>query len=224
MDKKTLEEYLKKLEDFERTSSEDEESVDESYINEIAKVFSDLSSDTMSHDKSIADQFKDGDFTLPNENTITFREDDPYHHATLTCKIKLTHPNAVLPKYSKIGDAGMDLHATTVEFNKEKNQVTYGTGITLEIPVGFVGLVYPRSSVRNTKLSLTNSVGVIDSGYRGEIMATFNYSNSKQTEMYKVGDRICQLMILPYPKIQWVEGGELSQSERGDDGFGSTGK
>ena len=96
--------------------------------------------------------------------------------------------------------------------------------VSLEIPIGFVGLVYPRSSIRKTNLSLTNSVGVIDSGYRGEIMATFNRSNSNSKEDYKVGERICQLMILPYTKIDFILSDDLSETERGSGGFGSTGK
>lgn len=224
MDKKTLEDYLKKLEGFEKTLSTDEDNVDDAYINEIAKVLSDLSMDSMSHDESISEQFKGGDFTVPNSETVTFNPSDEFQHATLKCGIKLIHPNAQIPVYSKFGDGGMDLQATTVSVDEIKNQITYGTGISVEIPIGFVGLVYPRSSIRKTKLTLTNSVGVIDSGYRGEIMATFNYSNSGSTEIYDVGDRICQLMILPYPKIEFIVTDKLSKSERGDGGFGSTGK
>ncbi len=224
MDKKSLEEYLKKLEGFEKTLSQDEENVDDAYINEIAKVLSDLSMDSLAHDEEIGKQFKNSDLTVPNEDTLTFNKDDAYMHATLNCKIKLLHPDAVVPQYSKFGDAGLDLSATTVVVDEESNQITYGTGVSLEIPIGFVGLVYPRSSIRKTNLSLTNSVGVIDSGYRGEIMATFNRSNSNSNEIYEVGDRICQLMILPYPKINFILSDDLSETERGSGGFGSTGK
>jgi dUTP pyrophosphatase len=107
--------------------------------------------------------------------------------------------------------------------------VTYGTGIAMEIPKGYVGLVFPRSSIRKTDLSLTNCVGVIDSGYRGEIQATFKKVFGKNDiridEMdYKVGDRIAQIMIIPYPSVTFIESDELSDSERGEGGFGSTGK
>lgn len=220
MDKKSLEEYLKKLEGFERTLSENEDDVDDSYINEIAKVLSDLSMDSLNHDDSIAQQFKERDYHVPTEETVTLNSDDMT--ATLRCKIKLLHSDAVVPQYSKLGDAGLDLRATTMTV--DNNQITYGTGISLEIPVGFVGLIYPRSSIRKTNLSLSNSVGVIDSGYRGEIIVTFNHSNSNTEEIYSVGDRICQLMIVPYPKIEFIVSDELSKTERGDGGFGSTGK
>ena len=80
----------------------------------------------------------------------------------------------------------------------------------MEIPEGFVGLVFPRSSIRKYDLTLSNSVGVIDSGYRGELQATFKKTNGLDSLAYKVGDRIAQIMIIPYPPIQFVEVDELS--------------
>jgi dUTP pyrophosphatase len=143
-------------------------------------------------------------------------------------KIKKLHPNAVIPQYAKTGDAGMDLVATSILSNTTFD-VTYGMGIALEIPEGFVGLIFPRSSIRKTDLALTNCVGVVDSGYRGELQATFKKVYGKndvridETD-YKVGDRIAQIIILPYPQIEFTEVEELSNTERGDGGFGSTGK
>ena len=151
-------------------------------------------------------------------------------------KIKKLKPNAVIPSYAKAGDAGMDLVATSI-ISDTPEQITYGMGIALEIPEGFVGLIFPRSSVRKTGLDLSNAVGVCDSGYRGELQATFNkvfggdrfYDETKNTEdtsndFYKVGDRIAQIMIIPYPPIEFIEADELSNTERGEGGFGSTGK
>ena len=151
-------------------------------------------------------------------------------------KIKKLKPNAVIPSYAKAGDAGMDLVATSI-ISDTPEQITYGMGVALEIPKGFVGLIFPRSSVRKTGLDLSNAVGVIDSGYRGELQATFNkvfggdrfYDETKNTEdtsnnFYKIGDRIAQIMIIPYPPIEFIEVDELSDSERGEGGFGSTGK
>jgi dUTP pyrophosphatase len=138
-------------------------------------------------------------------------------------KIKKLHPDAVIPKYAKESDAGLDLVATSIKENTSF-QITYGLGIALEIPEGFVGLVFPRSSIRNTELTLSNSVGVIDSGYRGELQATFNKSNGLDSISYKVGDRVCQIMIIPHPSIEFEEVNELSNTERGEGGFGSTGK
>ena len=136
-------------------------------------------------------------------------------------KIKKLKDNAVVPVYSKAGDAGLDLVATEI-INKDVFQITYGTGLAMEIPEGFVGLVFPRSSIRNTDLSLSNSVGVIDSGYRGELQATFKKLEGHRN--YIVGDRGAQIIILPYPKIYMTEVPELSSSDRGTGGFGSTGK
>ncbi len=151
-------------------------------------------------------------------------------------KIKKLNPNAVIPTYAKPGDGGMDLVATSI-ISDTPEQITYGMGVALEIPEGFVGLIFPRSSVRKTGLQLSNSVGVCDSGYRGELQATFNkvfgsermYDEMKvkdiqPNEYYKVGDRIAQIMIIPYPPIEFVEVDELSNTERGEGGFGSTGK
>jgi dUTP pyrophosphatase len=138
-------------------------------------------------------------------------------------KIKKLHPNAVKPKYAKESDAGMDLVATNI-ISETPSQITYGTGLAIEIPDGMVGLIFPRSSIRNTGLTLSNSVGVIDAGYRGELQATFNKNGVDPHEFYKVGDRIVQIIIVPHPIIQIVEADELSESSRGIGGFGSTGK
>ena len=138
-------------------------------------------------------------------------------------KIKKLNENAVIPSYAKDGDAGMDLVATKIISNTTFD-VTYGTDLAMEIPKGFVGLVFPRSSIRKYELILSNSVGVIDSGYRGELQATFKKENGLDSLAYKVGDRIAQIMIIPHPPIEFEEVDELSDTERGDGGFGSTGK
>ena len=140
-------------------------------------------------------------------------------------RIKKLNELAVIPTYAKDGDAGMDLVATSI-ISTTSTQITYGIGLALEIPKGFVGLIFPRSSVRKTRLMLSNCVGVIDSGYRGELQATFNKINqdSVSENDYKVGDRIAQIMIIPHPDIQFEEADELSDTERGEGGFGSTGK
>jgi dUTP pyrophosphatase len=140
-------------------------------------------------------------------------------------RIKKLNQNAVIPSYAKSGDAGMDLVATSI-ISETDTQITYGIGLALEIPNGFVGLIFPRSSVRKTRLMLSNCVGVVDSGYRGELQATFNKinQNSIAENDYKVGDRIAQIMIIPHPPIEFKEVDELSDTERGEGGFGSTGK
>jgi dUTP pyrophosphatase len=127
------------------------------------------------------------------------------------------------PKFGKPGDAGADLTATSMNLSMG-DHIVYGTGIAVEIPEGMVGLVFPRSSIRNTTLSMANSVGVIDSGYRGEILISFKMLDKNEVVGYTIGDRIAQLVIMPVPLVQFVEVDELSETERGTEGHGSTGK
>ena len=134
-------------------------------------------------------------------------------------KMKKLHPDAVIPSYAKAGDAGLDL--TAVEIAADSTVLTYKTGLAVEIPDGYVGLLFPRSSIYKTAQTLTNCVGVIDSGYRGEIMMKFSFSPYGLE--YEVGDRIGQLLIMPYPKVEFEEVTELSQTTRGSGGYGSTG-
>ena len=135
-------------------------------------------------------------------------------------KIKKLSENAVIPKYAKHGDAGMDLTVTDIEI-VDHFHVKYKFGIAIEIPLGYVGLVFPRSSIYKQGQLLTNSVGVIDSGYRGEICAVMMGNISDLS--YKVGDRAAQLIIIPYPQIEFEESNDLSETERGSGGYGSTG-
>lgn len=138
-------------------------------------------------------------------------------------KIKKLHKDAVIPRYAKDGDAGMDITATDILINTDE-QVVYATGIAMQIPEGYVGLVFPRSSVRKKTLILSNSVGVIDSGYRGEIQVTFQKTvDFDDCKIYKAGDRICQIIIMPYPTVEFVEVDSLEDSERGTGGHGSSG-
>lgn len=154
-------------------------------------------------------------------------------------RIKKLSKAAVIPKYAKNGDAGMDLTATSKWYDDNGN-TCYGTGLAFEIPEGYFGLLVPRSSNAKTDLRLTNSSGILDSCYRGEVMFKYrndNFSNMSDdykvhlfdgniafTNEYNVGDRVGQILILPYPKIEFVEVEELSKTERGEGGFGSSGK
>lgn len=141
----------------------------------------------------------------------------------LTVAFKKLNENAVIPSYAKTGDAGLDLTAVSKEWDSEKDKIVFGTGLAVEIPHGYVGLIFPRSSIVKTNLTLSNSVGVIDSGYRGEIKFFFE-PGSRPKKNYEVGDRIGQLVIMPIPYVYVVESAELSETERGDGGFGSTGR
>ena len=162
-------------------------------------------------------------------------------------KIKKLHKDAVIPKYGKPGDAGMDLVSVSSEANEKYGFVEHDTGIAVEIPEGHVGLVFPRSSISKTPLTLANSVGVIDSNYRGPIKFRFFFNSTGtfftlaanddvdspslkeamreiKSLPYEVGDRIGQLIIIPIPHVEFEEVEELSDTERGEGGFGSTGK
>jgi dUTP pyrophosphatase len=134
-------------------------------------------------------------------------------------KLKKLHELVEVPTYAKPGDAGLDLTAVDISKDEQGNMVCH-TGIAVEIPEGYVGLVFPRSSISKYDMHLRNSVGVIDSGYRGEIMVKFGFL--PDGKLYSMGDKIAQLIILPYPQITFEEVEELSETERGDGGFGST--
>lgn len=142
-------------------------------------------------------------------------------------KIKKLVASAVIPRYAKDGDAGLDLVATSVtkEINDAGDFVfAYGTGLAFEIPSGYVGLLFPRSSISKTNLSLTNSVGVLDSGYRGEVVFKFRSVKGGDAPSYKQGERIGQIIVIPYPQVNFIESDNLSNTERGSGGYGSTGK
>lgn len=128
--------------------------------------------------------------------------------------------NAKQPFRADKGSAGFDL--TAVDVKIDNDLVTIHTGIVMEIPEGYAGFLFPRSSIYKTSLSLVNSVGVIDSSYRGEIMCKFRCTNP--ANIYKVGERCCQLIIMPVPEIIYCEQNELSSTERETGGFGSSGK
>lgn len=138
--------------------------------------------------------------------------------------IKKLNKSAQIPKYSKPGDAGMDIVAISekVEDTPEYGYIEYGTGLAFEIPDGYFMDIRPRSSISNTGLILANTPGTLDSEYRGELKVRFKWI--KDTAKYKLGDRVAQIVILPYPKIEFEEVVELSSTERGEGGFGSTGK
>jgi dUTP pyrophosphatase len=141
-------------------------------------------------------------------------------------KFKKLVEHAVLPKYAKDGDAGLDLTAIDSYYDTDQKYWEYGTGLAVEIPEGYVGLIFPRSSVSKKNLILANCVGVVDSGYRGEVTFRFKEIDSSkylEDRIYDVGDRIGQMIIIPFPKIEIEEVEELSSTERGEGGYGSSG-
>lgn len=130
---------------------------------------------------------------------------------------------AELPRYAHEGDAGLDLRITHDVTLKPGERATVGTGLAVEVPQGCVGLVFPRSGLASKHgITLSNSVGVIDSGYRGEIGATL-LNQSDETATLDAGTRVCQLIVMPFVPCELVPCEELTETERGAAGFGSTG-
>lgn len=165
-------------------------------------------------------------------------------------KIKRLHPLAEIPTYGTDYSAGMDLTAVSVEIDERGNKV-YHTGLAFEIPRGYAGFIFPRSSNAKKNLWLTNSVGIVDADYRGEVTLKYKtclrmpntfktflkmwfgistdndnigIMNFWDNEDYKVGDRVGQLVIMPFPNIEFEEVSELSETQRGAGGYGSTGR
>lgn len=140
-------------------------------------------------------------------------------------KFKKLTKDAVIPSYANPGDAGLDLTATrfTQEFDKSGKMVlVYHTDLAVEIPEGYVGLAFMRSSICQRSLDMTNAVGVIDSGYRGEIVGKFKLTTDALPTIYQPGEKFAQLIIMPYPTVDVVVAEELSETERGEGGFGSS--
>jgi len=134
-------------------------------------------------------------------------------------KFKKLMKEAVVPDYAKPGDAGLDLIATSLD---KSSYWEYGTGLAVQIPKGFVGLLFPRSSISNTAHQLRNSVGVIDSGYRGEIKVRMSPDHGES--QYTIGNKIAQLIVMETPLLKVIEVDHLDASQRGVGGFGSSGR
>ncbi len=146
----------------------------------------------------------------------------------MNVKIKKLSENATVPTYGTPYAAGADLYACLEESVSIKPLETkmIGTGIAMEIPEGYVGLVFARSGLACKKgLAPANKVGVIDSDYRGEIkVALHNHNGSGEALLVESGERIAQIAIVPYLKAEFEIADELEETNRGENGFGSTGK
>lgn len=193
----------------------------------------------------------------------------------MNVKVKILDDNTKLPVYSTPGSACMDVTCTSIEYMTDIDTYVFHTGLAFEIPENHVMLIFPRSSNRKTDCYMPNSVGVLDSDYRGELIITFKERNgyfvenasrvfnellqtvndyivvNLEDEMidyyhrmdthnfnskiitednnikptpYQIGDKIAQIMIIPYPQIEFEVVNELSATKRGEGGFGSTGR
>ena len=161
----------------------------------------------------------------------------------VTIKFKKLDENAVIPSYAHNGDVGMDLTAIGLDYDVDKDLYIYHTGLALESDYGYGTFLFPRSSNCKTDAYLTNHVGIADSAiYRGEIQLRYknrdryrksfwewltgkvNVERALRKAPFNVGDRVGQMVVLPYPQVQVQVVDELSETERGTGGFGSTGK
>lgn len=170
------------------------------------------------------------DVEVFKENTLELKKQNYWvKNDIIDVKIVKISEDAIIPTYSQIGDAGLDLTATSMIVTD--GYIQYGTSLTIEIPEGYFGLLLPRSSITKAPpgVSLKNNCGIIDSNYRGELLLRFelpynmSYGISNDFIVPKIGDRVGQLIILPYPKINFILSENISETNRGSGGFGSTG-
>ena len=144
----------------------------------------------------------------------------------MTLKIKRLSENAIMPIRAHEGDAGIDLTCTRI--TQELNEcgqliLVYHTDLAVEIPEGYVGLLFQRSSVSNKSIMMTNCVGVIDYCFRGELTGKFRSTTDVVPAVYQPGERFAQLVIVPYLALEIEEVANLSETDRGENGYGSTG-
>lgn len=143
----------------------------------------------------------------------------------LDLKIKKLNENATMPTYGSACAAGADLYSCEGELSFLPNETKLvHTGIAMQIPDGYVGLIYARSGIATKRgLAPANKVGVIDSDYRGEVMVAL-HNHSTETVKIDAKERIAQIVIAPYLTVNYIEADELDDTQRGAGGFGSTGK
>ena len=137
-------------------------------------------------------------------------------------RVSMTEGAGYVPAYAHDGDAGLDLRSTEDTLIPVGQSRLIGTGLRCEIPDGCVGLVFPRSGLGSRGVTIRNAVGVIDSGYRGEVMCALWNTTESAFHVHR-GDRICQMVVVPFMACDLEVADELSDSERGEDGHGSTG-
>lgn len=135
--------------------------------------------------------------------------------------VKLLENNAKMPTRANANDAGWDLYSTVDTIIPSKQRKTVKTGIALEMPENMAGLIWPRSGL-SVKQGIDVLAGVVDSGYRGEIMVCL-YNTSDENVLINLGDRVAQIIFQEVPRIMMINQEQLGSSQRGDNGFGSSG-
>lgn len=141
----------------------------------------------------------------------------------MNVNIQLLNTNSKPPTRADPGAAGLDLYVSSTK-SLGNGLIEYDTGVAIEIPPGHVGLLFPRSSIRSMGQIFSNSVGVIDSSFRGSIKVTTKRIDDTNYEFYVPGDRCGQLIIIPYPEVTLVPVQKLSETKRGAGAFGSSGR
>ena len=161
-------------------------------------------------------------------NTDTFRADEPMSYKTVSTVYStpavpttLTNP-LCCPEYKTSGSAGADLKVSVNVVLNPNSSLVVTTGVSLAIPDGYVGLVFPRSGLASKGVTLANSVGVIDSDYRGEIQLAL-VNRGTDTVQLNAGDRVAQIVFIPTTQFPFVIQTTLDSTTRGTGGFGSTG-
>lgn len=130
----------------------------------------------------------------------------------------------VPPTYAHPGDAGADLRSAEALVIEPGHRALVGTGVSIALPDGYVAFVVPRSGLAAKRgITVLNSPGTVDAGYRGELKVTLLNTDLEESFEIEVGDRIAQLIIMPVMRAEFVPVKDLSASDRGDAGFGSTG-
>jgi dUTP pyrophosphatase len=138
--------------------------------------------------------------------------------------VRKLRPDAVVPRRAYPGDAGLDLSACERIELAPGERALVPTGLAVAIPDGYAGFVQPRSGLAARHgISIVNTPGLVDSGYRGELKVALLNTDTRESFVVEPGMRIAQLVVLPVPGVDPVEVGELPESERGPDGFGSSG-
>jgi hypothetical protein len=142
----------------------------------------------------------------------------------ITLPIKVLRNDIELPSYAYAGDAGLDLRSAECYTIEPSQRVLISTGFAIALPSGYAGLVVPRSGLAvKHGITVTNAPGLIDSGYRGEIKVSLLNTSTDSTFVIEKGDRIAQLVVVAVPQVNLVVCNELTETQRGEGGFGSSG-
>jgi len=158
-----------------------------------------------------------------DEALYPFRRCKHFIFKSSVIKVKRLHENAEIPRRATINSAGFDLHCIESFSIESGEHISVRTGLAFEIPAGHAMLIYPRSGhAKKHGLTLSNAVGVVDSDYRGEVIVLL-HNDGEHSVSFQAGERIAQAIIHKLPDIELIECEELSETERGEGGFGSTG-